>query len=145
MSDIFDEIKRFERDMEMLLSDFMNSTKGIPYEGGWKPLINIFGKGNSLIVLIEAAGVKPENIKITIERNILTISGKREDPFSKEQRNFYSMEIAFGPFERRISLPYFTDVEKAVVEKEDGFIRINLPKLEEEEEKIIDIEYKERE
>lgn len=144
MSDIFDEIKRFEREMEMLLSDFMNSTKGIPYEGGWKPLINIFEKGNSLIVLIEAAGVKPENIKITIERNILTISGKRKDPFSKEQRNFYSMEITFGTFERRISLPYFTNAEKAVVKKEDGFIRIDLPKLE-EEEKIIDIEYKERE
>ncbi len=140
MSDIFDEIKRFERDMEILLSDFMNSTKGIPYEGGWKPLINIFEKGNSLIILIEAAGVKPENIKITIERNILTVSGKREDPFSREQRNFYSMEIAFGTFERRISLPYVTDAEKAVVKKDDGFIRITLPKLEEDEEKIIDIE-----
>jgi HSP20 family protein len=140
MSNIFDEIKRFERDMEILLSDFMNSTKGIPYEGGWKPLINIFEKGNSLIILIEAAGVKPENIKITIERNILTISGKREDPFSKEQRNFYSIEIAFGIFERRISLPYSTDAEKAVVEKEDGFIQITLPKFEEEKEKIIDIE-----
>lgn len=140
MSDIFDEIKRFERDMEILLSDFMNSTKGIPYEGGWKPLINIFEKGNSLIILIEAAGVKPENIKIIIERNILTISGKREDPFSKGQRNFYSMEIAFGTFERRISLPYSTDAEKAVVKKEDGFIQITLPKFEEEKEKIIDIE-----
>jgi HSP20 family protein len=139
MSDIFDEIKRFERDMELLLSDFMNSTKGIPYKGGWKPLINIFEKENSLVILIEAAGVKPENIKITIERNILTISGKREDPFSKEQRNFYSMEISFGTFERRISLPYETDAKKALVKKEDGFILITLPKFE-EEERIIDIE-----
>jgi len=139
MSDIFDEIKRFERDMELLLSDFMNPTKGIPYKGGWKPLINIFEKENSLVILIEAAGVKPENIKITIERNILTISGKREDPFSKEQRNFYSMEISFGAFERRISLPYAADAEKALVKKEDGFILITLPKFE-EEERIIDIE-----
>lgn len=139
MSDIFDEIKRFERDMELLLSDFMNTRKGIPYKGGWKPLINIFEKGESLTILIEAAGVKPENIKITIERNILTISGKREDPFAKEQRNFYSMEIAFGSFERRISLPYAMDAKNAVVKKEDGFIQITLPKSK-EVERIIDVE-----
>ena len=140
MSDIFDEIKKFERDMELLLNDFMNPSRGIPFKGGWKPLINIFEKETSLVILIEAAGVKPENIKITVERNILTISGKREDPFSKEQRRFYSMEIAFGTFERRVNLPYPTDPEKAVVEKKDGFIQITLPKVREEEERIIDIE-----
>ncbi len=140
MGDIFDEIKRFEKDMELLLSDFMNSTRGIPYKGVWKPLINIFEKENTLVVLIEAAGVKCENIKITLERNILTISGKREDPTAEEQRSFYSMEIAFGAFERRINLPYATSSEKAVVNKEDGFIRITLPKEKEIEEKIIDIE-----
>ncbi len=139
MSDILDEIKKFERDMELLLNDFMNPSRGIPFKGGWKPLINIFEKGMSLVILIEAAGVKPENIKITIDRNILTISGKREDPFSEEQRSFYSMEIAFGTFQRRINLPYPTDSEKAIVKKEDGFIQITLPKAK-EEEKIIDIE-----
>jgi HSP20 family protein len=117
MSDIFDEIKKFERDMELLLNDFMNPSRGIPFKGGWKPLINIFEKENSLVILIEAAGVKPENIKIIIERNILTISGKREDPFSEEQRSFYSMEIAFGTFERRVNLPYPTDPAKAIVKK----------------------------
>ncbi len=139
MGDILDEIKKFERDMELLLNDFMNPNRGIPFKGGWKPLINIFEKGTSLVILIEAAGVKPENIKITIDRNILTISGKREDPFSEEQRNFYSMEIAFGTFERRVNLPYPTDPGKAIVKKEDGFIQITLPKAK-EEEKIIDIE-----
>ncbi len=140
MGNIFDEIKKFEKDMELLLNDFMNSARGIPFKGGWKPLINIFEKGGSLVILIEAAGVKPENIKITLERNILTISGKRKDPFSNEQRSFYSMEIAFGSFERRINLPYPTDPEKAMVKKEDGFIQITLPKIKKEEERIIDIE-----
>jgi HSP20 family protein len=139
MGDIFDEIKKFERDMELLLNDFMNPSRGIPFKGGWKPLINIFEKGNSLVILIEASGVKPENIKITIEHNILTISGKREDPLSKGQRSFYSMEISFGTFERRINLPYPTDPEKAIVKKEDGFIQITLPKTK-EKERIIDIE-----
>jgi HSP20 family protein len=140
MGNIFDEIKKFEEDMEMLLSDFMNPARGILFKGGWKPLINIFEKKDSLVILIEAAGVKPENIKITLKHNILTISGKREDPFSNEQRSFYSMEIAFGTFERRINLPYATDPEEAMVKKEDGFIQITLPKIKEEKERIIDIE-----
>ncbi len=140
MGNIFDEIKKFEKDMEMLLSDFMNPARGIPFKGGWKPLINIFEKKDSLVILIEAAGVKPENIKITLKHSILTISGKREDPFSNEQRSFYSMEIAFGSFERRISLPYAADPEKAMVKKEDGFIQITLPKIKKAKERIIDIE-----
>jgi HSP20 family protein len=140
MSDIFDEIKKFERDMDLLLNDFMNSTRGIPYKWEWRPLVNIFEKENSLVIIIEAAGVRCENIKITIEKNIMTISGKREDPFSEEHRSFYSMEIPFGTFERRISLPYPTDPQRAVVEKEDGFIQITLPKIDEEKERIIHIE-----
>jgi HSP20 family protein len=140
MSDIFDEIKKFERDMDLLLNDFMNSTRSIPYKWEWRPLVNIFEKENSLVIVIEAAGVRCENIKITIEKNIMTISGKREDPFSAEHRSFYSMEIPFGTFERRINLPYPTDPERAVVEKKDGFIQIILPKIDGEEERIIDIE-----
>jgi HSP20 family protein len=140
MSDIFDEIKKFERDMDLLLNDFMNSTRGIPYKWEWRPLVNIFEKENALVIIIEAAGVKPENIKITIEKNIMTISGKREDPFLEEHRSFYSMEIPFGTFERRINLPYPTDPQRVVVEKEDGFIQITLPKIYEEKERIIHIE-----
>jgi HSP20 family protein len=140
MSDIFDEIKKFERDMDLLLNDFMNYTRGVPYKWEWRPLVNIFEKENSLVIVIEAAGVRCENIKITVEKNIMTISGKREDPFSEEHRSFYSMEIPFGTFERRINLPYPTDPQRAVVEKEDGFIQITLPKIDEEKERIIHIE-----
>ncbi|MEO0293100.1 MAG: Hsp20/alpha crystallin family protein [candidate division WOR-3 bacterium] len=140
MGNIFDEIKKFEREMDLLLNDFMNSVRGIPYKWGWHPLINIFEKEDSLIVLVEAAGVKCEDIKITIEGRILTISGKRKDPFSEENRRFFSMEIPFGSFERRIKLPYpITEPEKAMVRKEEGFIQIILPKTP-EKEKIIEIE-----
>ncbi|MEA1913202.1 MAG: Hsp20/alpha crystallin family protein [candidate division WOR-3 bacterium] len=139
MSDIFDEIKRFEREMDILLSNFMNSSRGIPYSGGWRPPINIFEKDNSLIILIEAAGVNPDSLKVILDKNILTISGKREDPFSRETRDFYSMEIPFGTFERRINLPYDVDAEKTVVKNEDGFIQIILLKAP-SEEKIIEIE-----
>lgn len=127
MSDIFDEVKRFEREMDLLLKSFMHSGRSIPYRDGWRPPINIFEKDNVLVVLIEAAGVKPEDLKVVLDKGILRISGKREDPFEGEQKNFYSMEIPFGEFERRINLPYEVDADKAEVSTECGFVQIILP------------------
>lgn len=140
MSDIFDEIRRFERDMDLLLSSFMHTGRGVPYSGGWRPPFNIFEKNNSLVIIMEAAGVKPEDLHVVLEKNIITISGKREDPFVDESRNFYSIEISFGTFERRITLPCEVDAEKAVVTTKDGFIQIVLPKAPSSIEKIIEIE-----
>lgn len=128
MSDIFDEIRRFEREMDLLLKSFMHSTRSIPYSGGWRPPINIFEKDNSLIIIIEAAGVNPKDLSVVLEKGVLTISGRRIDPFSEESRDFYSMEIPFGSFERRISLPCEVDTDKASVTTDKGFIQIVLPK-----------------
>lgn len=139
MSDIFDEIKRFEREMDLLLSNFMSTKKGMPYSSGWRPPVNIFEKEDSLIVMVEAAGVKPDNIKVVLDNNILTISGKREDPFAGDSRNFYTMEISFGTFERRISLPYKIDTDRALVKNKEGFIQIILPRVE-SDRKVIEIE-----
>jgi len=139
MSDIFDEIRRFEREMDLLLDNFMHSGRSIPYRSGWRPPVNIFEKNNSLIIMLEAAGVKPENLSVVIERSVITISGKREDPYADESRNFYSIEISFGTFQRRISLPCEVDTDKAVVTTKDGFIQIVLPKVP-SIEKVIKIE-----
>jgi HSP20 family protein len=139
MSDIFDEIRRFEREMDLLLNNFMHSGRSIPYRSGWRPPVNIFERNNSLIIMMEAAGVKPENLSVVIERSVITISGKREDPYADESRNFYSIEISFGAFQRRISLPCEVDTDKAVVTTKDGFIQIVLPKVP-SVEKVIKIE-----
>jgi len=139
MSDIFDEIRRFEREMDLLLNNFMHSGRSIPYRSGWRPPVNIFERNNSLIIMMEAAGVKPENLSVVIERSVITISGKREDPYADESRNFYSIEISFGTFQRRISLPCEVDTDKAVVTTKDGFIQIVLPKVP-SIEKVIKIE-----
>ncbi len=139
MSDIFDEIRRFEREMDLLLSSFVHSGRSIPYSGGWRPPFNIFERNNSLILLMEAAGVKPEDLHVVLEKNTITISGKREDPYSDELRNFYSIEISFGTFERKITLPYEVDANQAIVTTKDGFVQIILPKAP-SVEKVIEIE-----
>lgn len=140
MSDIFDEIRRFERDMDLLLNSFMHSGRRVPYSGGWRPPFNIFEKNNSLVIMMEAAGVKPDDLRVVLDKNIITISGKREDPFADESRNFFSIEISFGTFERRIKLPYEVDAEKAVVKTKEGFVQIVLPKAPPSVEKRIKIE-----
>uniref|UniRef100_A0A7C4U9U3 Hsp20/alpha crystallin family protein n=1 Tax=candidate division WOR-3 bacterium TaxID=2052148 RepID=A0A7C4U9U3_UNCW3 len=139
MPDIFDEIRRFEKEMEELLDGFLHSRRSIVFGHPWKPAINIIETEENLIILVEASGVKSEDVKIKADNDYIIISGKRDDPFYSENCNYYAMEIDFGNFERIIRLPVEVEIEKISVNNEDGFIKIILP-LKRIIEKEIEIE-----
>ncbi len=128
MADIFDEMKRFEREMELLLESFLHPRHPVAYEHQWNPPINVFETDQHIVVMIEAAGVNPEDIRIALQGNNLIIRGIRKDPFKDEGRNFFVMEIDFGNFERVVRLPVEVEHSGARVETENGFIKVYLPK-----------------
>jgi HSP20 family protein len=112
MPDIFDEIRRFEKEMEELLDGFLHSRRSIVFGHPWKPAINIIETEENLIILVEASGVKSEDVKIKADNDYIIISGKRDDPFYSENCNYYAMEIDFGNFERIIRLPVEVEIER---------------------------------
>ena len=128
MSDIFDEMKKFEKEMDMLIESFMHPSRPVAYEHVWIPAVNIFETNDELIVLVEAAGVRPEDIKVLIKGSKLQVTGVRDDPFADKGRNFHAMEIDFGEFNRTITIPVPIDEKNAKVENENGFLKIILPK-----------------
>lgn len=127
MSDIFDEIKKFEKEMEELLDGFLHSRRSIVFGHPWKPSVNIIETDKNLIVLIDASGVKPEDVSMKVDNGYLIIDGKREDPFYSENCNYYAMEIDFGKFERIIKIPVDVEIEKINVSNDNGFIKIVFP------------------
>ena len=139
MGDIFDEMKKFEREMELLLESFLHPRHPVSYHHQWNPSVNVFETEEKLVVLIEAAGVSSEDIKIMLEGNNLVIRGIRRDPFKESGKNFYVMEIDFGAFERVIMLPVEVEYAGARVETENGFLKVYLPKKV-KVERIIEVE-----
>ncbi len=99
----------------------------------WEPDIDLYETDNELILTVDLAGVKEQDLQMTVDRNIFTIRGERQKTIMGDKAGTYhQMEIASGPFERNISLPEAVDTENARATYENGLIEIVLPKVEKE-------------
>jgi HSP20 family protein len=82
---------------------------------------------NGLVIKIELAGMKSENLEISVEGNRLLIRGSRPDCCRASKCSFLLMEINYGPFERCIELPAGYDLSQARAAYLNGFLRIDVP------------------
>jgi HSP20 family protein len=82
----------------------------------------------NLVIKSTIAGVKPENIDITINNDLLTIRGKREEVTNIAEENYLYRECYWGSFSRSIILPVEVKAEKIEAEMENGILTITLPK-----------------
>ena len=83
--------------------------------------------------LVEAAlpGVKPEDVEITVENNVLTIKGETRQEVDDKQRNFHRVERRFGSFQRTIGLPTTVKADAIKADLTNGVLRLEIPKAEE--------------
>ncbi len=93
-------------------------------------------------VELDLPGIKKEDIEITTEDNILTISGERKMKEEIKEDDYYKVESAYGKFSRSFTLPEKIDVENIHAESKDGVLEVIIPKLSEEENKPKKIEIK---
>ena len=92
----------------------------------WKPLTDVYEMEGSVVVKMEIAGLRDEDLEVAVQGNSLLVSGSRLD--SSERRAYHQMEIPFGKFEIVIDLPLPVDMENAGAEYKDGFLTVTLPK-----------------
>ena len=83
--------------------------------------------------LVEAAlpGVKPDDVEITVENNVLTIKGETRQETDDKQRNFHRIERRFGAFQRTIGLPTTVKADAIKADLTNGVLRLEIPKAEE--------------
>jgi HSP20 family protein len=93
-------------------------------------------------VELDLPGIKKEDIEITTEDNVLTISGERKMKEEVKEDDYYKVESAYGKFSRSFTLPEKIDVESIHAESKDGVLEVIIPKLKEEENKPKKIEIK---
>ncbi len=127
-----------QQDMERLLGDFTSrkppSVRFSPR--AWEPNIDVYETADEIVVLVELAGLKQEEIEVVVQGNSLVIRGERRDIKQGIRRSYYQMEILWGPFERGITLPVVVDADGTKAYYEAGFLEIVLPKLREETRRV---------
>ncbi|MCX6754736.1 MAG: Hsp20/alpha crystallin family protein [Candidatus Nomurabacteria bacterium] len=96
--------------------------------------VDLYQTPSDIIVQTMVAGVQPDNLSITITRDMITIRGKREENQSIDKDNYFVQELYWGSFSRTISLPEEVDPEEAEAIEKHGLLIIKLPKLDKNRE-----------
>ncbi len=96
----------------------------------WLPAVDVFEDKESLKIVAELPGLKPEDVKITMENNTLTLRGEKKQVAEEKNERVHRYERSYGTFERSFSLPNTVDAEKVAASFENGVLTITLPKAE---------------
>ena len=95
---------------------------------GWAPRIDVFDHEEKLVVRAEVAGLRPDDIDITVEDRTLVISGTRSFEEETEESGYHRREICTGAFKRSLILPDEVDRDEISARVENGILEVTLPR-----------------
>jgi HSP20 family protein len=111
-----------------------------PLVGNWLPPVDILEDKDAVRIAAELPGVKPEDVKISMENNVLTIRGeKRLERREGNGERSHRFERAYGMFERAFTVPASVDAERIEAKYEQGVLTVTLPKVERAKPREINI------
>ena len=129
-SDWMANIDNMQKEMGRLLDHFGTSKPPMVNLAPtvWEPSVDMYETDRDIVVHVELAGLKHEDVCIIVDGLTVMIRGERQSASSQKRRTYYQMEIQRGLFERAISLPHAVDPDRVKANYEDGMVEIILPK-----------------
>jgi len=97
---------------------------------GWMPPVDVVEEKDFIRITAELPGVKPEDVHIQLENNVLTIRGEKKKVEEKAEDQRHRVERVYGMFERSFTLPATIEAERIKATYESGVLLITLPKVE---------------
>jgi HSP20 family protein len=92
----------------------------------WVPTTDIFARGEDLVIRVELAGVDRDDIELTLNDNVLTVSGERRRELDEEEVSFYVSERYYGAFRRSMTLPSGIDEGRISADFDNGLMEITV-------------------
>jgi HSP20 family protein len=105
----------------------------------WAPCVDITEDDREFVVKAELPEVKKEDVKVTVEADVLTIRGERKAEKEEKGKKFHRIERSYGSFERSFTLPEAADAGRISSEFKDGVLTVHLPKNPNAKPKAIEI------
>ena len=97
---------------------------------GWVPATDVSEDANTIQIAMELAGVNPEDVRISLEGNVLTIRGEKRQEDEENSERVHRIERIYGMFERAFVLPNTADPERIEAQYENGVLTVSIPKVE---------------
>ncbi len=112
------------------------------YVQRWNPAVDISENDGNIHVDVEIPGMKKEDIKVSLENNVLMLKGEKKQERELKEQNCHRLERRYGSFVRSFELPVPVQADKIKASYKNGVLKIDLPKAEEVKPKEIPIEVK---
>jgi HSP20 family protein len=107
---------------------------------GFVPATDVYEDEKNVFVETSLAGVRPEDVGVSVEKNVLTLQGSSKKEHEVEEKNYYRKEMRSGSFFRQIVLPAPVKEDEVKAEFEDGVLKVTCPKDAPDEAKKIEVE-----
>lgn len=122
-----------ERRYQELRDAMMSATQGyayLPSATAWRPPMDIHETADAILIKIEVAGVREDDLELALHPNALIVNGvRRDDADHDEELCFHAAQVRYGPFHVAVALPSAIRQEEASATYRDGFLRVHLPKV----------------
>jgi HSP20 family protein len=94
----------------------------------FSPAVDIYEGKDSIFVKAELPGVKPENVRVDVENNVLNIQGERKLEREDERKGYHRIESSYGSFTRSFALPESVDPHKVEADMSEGILTVRIAK-----------------
>jgi HSP20 family protein len=126
---------------------FDQTFSGWPFEGAtltssWAPVCDVFEDKDGIKIVAEIPGVDPQDVKLSMENNTLTIRGEKKQQAEEKTERVHRYERSYGLFERSFALPRTVDPDRVEAEYGNGILTVTLPKSERAKPREIQVKSK---
>lgn len=125
------DVRRLNQMLDQAFGSWPFATESPDFvTSAWVPPTDIFEEAEAIRIMLELPGLKPEDVKLTLENATLTIRGEKKQVAEESTTKVHRYERSYGAFERSFSLPSTVDPEKVSARFENGVLTVSIPKAE---------------
>ena len=119
---------QINRTLDNMFGGLLRRPEGLPRTrlAEWAPAVDVLSEDGDLLIRAELPGLKQEDVDITLQDNVLTISGERKAEQEEERSGYYVRERRYGSFRRSMTLPEGTDESKISARFENGVLEVRV-------------------
>jgi HSP20 family protein len=130
---------RFGRLFDEAFSEMLRPMAQSEADRTWAPPVDIRETEEHLMLVLDLPGLRKEDVNITVENNVLTVSGERRFDADQKNETLHRLERAYGAFTRSFTLGPTVQTDKVEASFQDGVLHIRVPKVEASKPRRIDI------
>ena len=135
--DPFNSLFGVKRNLDRIFGEYDDDDSSV--SSFWRPAVDIFETKDSLVLRAELPGLTRDDVKISVENNVLTLRGERHLDSEVKRENYHRVERAYGTFHRSFTLPSQVDRNRIEARFENGVLEVTMPRSEDAKSREIEI------